>query len=146
MKREPCPVCNKGTAQEVRGPRRVTVQGRGYVVPGDRFMRCLVCGEEYYTGAQARASSLRLNEIRRKAEGLLAPDKIRAIRRRLGVSQAALEKILGLGPKTVVRWERGSVLPSKSADDVLRLLEKDASNLRYLARVRGAENLLAQAA
>jgi HTH-type transcriptional regulator/antitoxin MqsA len=99
-------------------------------------MRCAECEEEYYTGTQARDSTARLQALRRAREGLLTPEEIRQIRYRHRLSQRALEKILGLGPKTVVRWERGTVLQSKAADDVLRLIDRDAANLRLLAKIR----------
>lgn len=136
MKRERCVVCGKGTAREVMATRTVTVRGKGYRIPRDRFMRCAGCEEEYYTGAQARDSTARLLALRRTREGLLTPEEIRQIRHRHRLSQRALEKILGLGPKTVVRWERGTVLQSKAADDVLRLIDRDAANLRLLAKIR----------
>lgn len=136
MKQERCAVCGKGVARQVAAVRTVTIRGKGYRIPRDRFMRCAACGEEYYTGAQARASSARLLALRRVREGLLAPEEIRRIRRQHLLSQKALESILGLGPKTVVRWERGTVLQSKAADDVLRLIDRDEGNLRLLAKVR----------
>jgi HTH-type transcriptional regulator/antitoxin MqsA len=141
MKREQCVVCGKGLAREMAATRTVTVRGKGYRIPRDRFMRCGACGEEYYTGAQARASTTRLLALRRAREGLLTPEEIREVRHRLRLSQRALEKILGLGPKTVVRWERGTVLQSKAADDVLRLIDRDESNLRLLAKVRQIRGL-----
>jgi len=42
------------------------------------------------------------------ASPLLAPEEIRSIRARYGLSQAELERMLGLGAKTVVRWEPGA--------------------------------------
>jgi len=39
---------------------------------------------------------------------LLAPEEIRSIRARYALSQAELERMLGLAAKTVVRWERGA--------------------------------------
>ena len=143
MERERCVVCGKGAARQVAATRTVTVRGKGYRIPRDRFMRCAACGEEYYTGAQARASTARLLALRRTREGLLTPEEIRGIRRRHLLSQKALEAILGLGPKTVVRWERGTVLQSKAADDVLRLIDRDEGNLRLLAKVRQVRGLRA---
>jgi len=58
----------------------------------------------------------------RAARGLLTPDEIRDLRRSLGVAQAALERLLGVGPKTVVRWEKGTVFQSATADRLMRLL------------------------
>jgi HTH-type transcriptional regulator/antitoxin MqsA len=68
----------------------------------------------------------------REARGLLAPDEIRDIRRKLGLSQAALEDVLGVGPKTVIRWEKGTVFQSATADRLMRLLDGHAELLPIL--------------
>ncbi len=56
----------------------------------------------------------------------------------MGLSQADLEHALGIGPKTLVRWENNTSIQSKSIDDVLRLIELDPDNLRLLVRIRSA--------
>jgi len=60
--------------------------------------------------------------VLRAHEGLLSPQEIRAIRERLGYTQAQLEQVLAVGPKTVVRWEKGTVRQSRLADRFLRTL------------------------
>ena len=44
------------------------------------------------------------------------PQKIRQIRRRLGLSQAKLGQLLGVAGNTVARWERGELVPPKVAE------------------------------
>ena len=39
--------------------------------------------------------------------GLLQPEEIRRLRHDLGLTQRALEDILGVGEKTAARWKRG---------------------------------------
>jgi HTH-type transcriptional regulator/antitoxin MqsA len=71
----------------------------------------------------------------RTEEGLLTPQDIRRIREKYGLSQARLESLLRTGPKTVVRWERGTVFQSAAADTLLRLLDDDPAILEALARI-----------
>jgi HTH-type transcriptional regulator/antitoxin MqsA len=71
----------------------------------------------------------------RAEEGLLTPDDIRRIRGKYGLSQARLEALLRTGPKTVVRWERGTVFQSAAADTLLRLLDQDPAILQALTRI-----------
>lgn len=102
--------------------------------------RCDRCGEERQTLAEAgrarREAAARIQEADRQ----LAPDEIRRIREeRLGLTQSELEQMLGLGEKTVVRWEKGRVLPTKAADSLLRLLDRDPSAVDFLAAHNGAE-------
>lgn len=49
--------------------------------------------------------------------------KLNAIRRKLGLTQAALAKAIGVASNTVARWERGEMTISEPA---ARLVEKIA--------------------
>jgi len=103
-------------------PIAVDVRGQSVSVPGIEHGRCTKCGEEYLSLDAAEA--LQKEAVRRSkaARGLLSPEEIRALRRSLSLSQAAFEKLLGVGPKTVVRWEKGTVFQSATADRLMRLL------------------------
>ena len=79
--------------------------------------------------------------VKRRARvkaGLLTPEEIVCIRKKLGLSQSELERLFGLGPKVVTRWETGRVVHSKAADVALRLLALDPENLKRI-RVRREE-------
>jgi HTH-type transcriptional regulator/antitoxin MqsA len=91
-------------------------------VDGVEHGRCRRCGEVYLKLEGANAVQLEAARRLRQARGLLTPDEIRAIRGSLGLSQAGLERLLGTGPKTVVRWEKGTVFQSATADRLMRLL------------------------
>lgn len=67
------------------------------------------------------------------AESAISPDGIRALRLRFGLSQAALERLIGAGPKTVVRWERGSVSPNATAATLFRVLRDVPGVFEYLS-------------
>ena len=56
----------------------------------------------------------------REERGLLTPEEIRRLRTDLGLRQQDLEGILGVGPKTVTRWEKGTVFQSAVADKFMR--------------------------
>ena len=54
--------------------------------------------------------------------GLLTGGEITDFRKTLGLTQAQLEKTLGVPAKTVARWEIGTVLQSCAADRFVRVL------------------------
>ena len=56
------------------------------------------------------------------AKRLMSPQEIRDLRHSLGLSQAAFEELLGIGAKSVVRWEKGTVFQSATADRLMRLI------------------------
>jgi len=122
----------------VREDAEVNIGNRRAVVTVDRA-RCKKCGENFYTPDQMDAAQLAAAAKLRKHDNLLGPDEIREIRATLGLTQAQLEQLLGVGPKTVVRWERGTVFQSRTADDVLRMLTEVPGVFEYLALKHGVE-------
>lgn len=98
---------------------------------------CAVCGEEEYSYAQALAAERRAAEIYREQNGFLHPDEIVAMRRRWGVTQTQLETALGLGRKTVARWEGARVLQTRALDNLLRTIDRFPAVLSFLAERQG---------
>jgi putative zinc finger/helix-turn-helix YgiT family protein len=103
------------------------------------YWRCDLCGEELLTEDLAELIEQEAAEAFRRMYRRLAPGEIRAIRERLGLTQELIERALGLGPKTWVRWESGRVLPNRAADNLLRLIERDCGALIHLAELNGIE-------
>lgn len=141
---ETCFNCG-GQARFVREPREVTTATHKVTVE-DEFYRCDTCGETFYLGGMADESFRRAAAAIRAQDGLLLPEEIVALRKRYGLSQAALERLIGSGPKTVVRWERGTVHQTKTADTLLRVLLAHPEVAAELARERGVELALPPAA
>ena len=133
-----CVLCSSSNVVEVEQERTINVGSYSVTISGARHMNCAACGESYQTGLQAKTLDAAVIEARRLHEGLLAAADIRRIRLSVGLSQAECEDALGIGPKTMVRWENSTGLQSKAIDDVLRLIELDSDNLRLLVRIRSA--------
>ena len=133
-----CASCESSDVREVVGDRTIKVGAYSVTIPAARHMVCNSCDEAYQTGEQAKELDAAVIEARRRHEGLLSGGDIRRIRLSVSLSQADLENALGIGPKTLVRWENNTSIQSKSIDDVLRLIELDPDNLRLLVRIRSA--------
>lgn len=132
---ERCYACNS-EALPVREPREILIGQRAVTVESE-FMRCSKCAEMFFLPEQAdRLQRLAADQIRRE-DGLLATSEVKAFRERLRLSQADFEQLLGTGPKTVVRWERGTVTQSSTADTLMRVLMKHPDALHDLALERG---------
>jgi HTH-type transcriptional regulator/antitoxin MqsA len=125
-----------GSATAVEEPHTRSMSGRD-VTFMDRFFRCPACGEAFYTGGMADDSLRRATAVLRAEDGLLAPAAIIAIRRTYGLTQAGMERLIGAGPKTVVRWERGTVAQNRTADTLLRVLRDRPDVVAALAEERG---------
>lgn len=110
----------------------------GTTVPvREELYRCAVCGGEEYSYEQAIAAERRAGEVYRERNGFLHPDQIVALRRRWGVTQAQLEAALGVGRKTVARWEAGRVLQTRAMDNLLRAIDRFPAVLSFLAERQG---------
>jgi HTH-type transcriptional regulator/antitoxin MqsA len=139
-----CYLC-EAEVRLVTEPRELPEEGRTVLVE-DTFYRCDHCGETFYDFAMADESFRRAAAAVRCEDGLLAPDEIREIRAMYGLTQAALEKLIGSGEKTVVRWERGSVAQNATADTLLRVLRDHPEVVAKLAERRKVKVTLPEAA
>ena len=116
---------------------RTTRWGTRPVTFLDRFYRCEHCGETFYDGVMGTESFRRMAAAIRAEDGLLAPEEIVGLRKQYGLTQAQLERLIGAGPKTVVRWERGTVSQNRTADTLLRVLLEHPEVVAGLKRQHG---------
>lgn len=130
-----CPNC--ATEVRVVSERRSVPVGRRTVEIDDEFLRCPACGEEFYSTDLARRSHRKAIAAARSADSLLAPERIKAIRESLGLTQREFESLLGVGEKTCVRWESGRVCQNAATDRLIRLIAANRDNARVLAGING---------
>jgi putative zinc finger/helix-turn-helix YgiT family protein len=134
-----CSEC--GGAVTERTARVVHQIGRREIaIEDDRHLYCAACGSVSYRGALLDESQRKIAAALRKEDGLLTPDELRAIRLKYGLTQAEMEKILTIGPKTWVRWERGKVVQSRAADQIIRLIASNPDVLRQLMNSSSIKN------
>lgn len=120
----------------VEREREVPIHGTTVRIT-EQVYRCGVCGEEEYSYEQAIEAERRAGEVYRTEHGFLQPEEIAAVRRRLGLTQSQLEDALGIGRKTVVRWEAGRVLQNRALDNLLRVIDAFPDVLSFLAARQG---------
>lgn len=129
-----CVLCGKpAITVKAKRPGRYKAE---VVEVDSEFFRCEPCQENFFSPEQMRAHFRAVkNEIRKKY-GLLPPERIAQIRRNLNLTQEQLERLLGTGPKTIVRWESGKVIQGRSHDNILRLLERDPALVKKLEEIQ----------
>jgi putative zinc finger/helix-turn-helix YgiT family protein len=136
-----CVICGS-PATKITESRPARYRTETVAVPTE-FYRCGSCNEEFVTPEQMREHVRAVkNEIRKKY-GLLSPEAVVEIRKKLKLTQEELEDLLGTGPKVVVRWESGKVIQSSGHDNMLRLLGSGnpdlVEKLRQIQKYRSAE-------
>lgn len=116
-----CGACG-GTVSISCDPLPVEMRGETIAVSGIEHAVCTDCGETFLSVEAMEKLQKEAIQLMKRARGLLTADEIRALRHSLDLSQAAFEKLIGVGPKTVVRWEKGTVFQSATADRLMRLI------------------------
>ena len=139
MSRITCASCDSEKVKKVRRKYATKYNQVPISIKDAEMYECSSCGERFFTPEQARAVSIATKNYVRQKQGLLSPEAIIGIRRRLQLSQTNLEKLFGLGPKVVTRWETGRVVQSKTADIALRLLDMDPPKVQKLRASRHPE-------
>lgn len=117
-----CVECG-GAIRWTTGPVEWDVRGERMMVDDVEHGLCSVCGEVYFEDGVSSVVQRRAVDLYKQVHGLLSGAEIRSLRKNLGLSQARFESLIGAGPKTVVRWERGVVFQNKTADKLMRILQ-----------------------
>jgi putative zinc finger/helix-turn-helix YgiT family protein len=85
---------------------------------------CQNCGEELFPASVASKLQRTANDLYRQKHKMMTGQEIQVLRAEHNIAQEELEDILGVGKKTVARWENGKCIQSKTADTLLRVFQK----------------------
>ena len=127
------PTCPETGQPMVRGVRPMTITYKGrsatFDMPG---WYCEASGESVHTGEDMKVSDREHNRLKAKIEGLLLPEDVRRIRKRLGLTQKVAGQLIGGGPNAFQKYESGEVLVSHAITSALLLLDRDPAGLTVL--------------
>jgi len=125
-----CPLCEtEDRIETVRTKRAFQVRGEPIEVSFE-VCKCSKCGEEFINPKLHLDPLAEAYRIYRKKHNMLQPEQIKTLRKRYGIRQAELARVLGWGAVTLSRYENGS-LQDNTHDRALKLL-KDPRNLLRL--------------
>jgi HTH-type transcriptional regulator/antitoxin MqsA len=88
--------------------------------------------EGLHTGDDMKISDRALNRLKAQIEGLLEPEVVRRIRKRLHLTQKDAGRLIGGGPNAFQKYESGDVVVSHAVTSALLLLDRDPSGLSVL--------------
>jgi HTH-type transcriptional regulator/antitoxin MqsA len=127
------PVCPQTGAPMYRDVRPMTLTYRNESITFDMpGWYCNASDESIHTGADMKLSDRMLNRLKARIEGLLEPQEIRRIRKKLGLTQEQAGQLIGGGPRAFQKYETGDVLPSRAISSALVLLDHDPAALAIL--------------
>jgi len=81
-------------------------------------------------------SSELIDKTQARYMGILAGADIKALRKKLELSQDQLSDLIGCGKKSVSRWENGHEYPSQVINTLLRLMEDGYVDLHTIQSTR----------
>lgn len=126
-----CPECGSEMIASSE-PIEESFKGEDLTICGIDHFVCGSCGEVFMGAAESKAYGKALIDQYAEAAGLLGPSRIKALRRRYGLTQTEFERVIGVASPTVSRWERGQSIQSKPVDNLLREMDLHDSVMRDL--------------
>lgn len=127
------PLCPETGAPMYRGVRPMTLTYKEKSITFDMpGWYCDQSEESIQTGEDMKVSDRMLNLLKARSEGLLEPEEIRRVRKKLHLSQEAAGILIGGGPRAFQKYESGSLLPSRAVSSALVLLDHDPEALSVL--------------
>jgi len=132
MKKEICPICGSGTLRRKEGNKEFNYKGKSKVVNDYVTYVCDFCHEAIVDNESLRRAGRELTEFKREVDGFLKSKQIKRIREELGFTQEQMAKYLGGGVKAFARYESGSICQSRAMDNLLRVLQKFPSMIKFL--------------
>jgi HTH-type transcriptional regulator / antitoxin MqsA len=72
------------------------------------------CGESLHSKTEMKVADAALKRLKAKEKGVFSPETIRAIRKRLELTQEEAGTLFGGGPRAFQKYESGEIMPSRT--------------------------------
>jgi HTH-type transcriptional regulator/antitoxin MqsA len=128
---EVCPLCN-GNLQY--GARTESFNYKDKTFTVDMYGEyCSECNESFYNIDDAKKNERNIVLAKRHIDGMLRPEDITRIRKKIGLSQVQASELFGGGVRSFHKYEKGIIAPPKSLDILLRLIDDGKATLEDLS-------------
>jgi HTH-type transcriptional regulator / antitoxin MqsA len=134
-------ICPETGAALTRGTRPMTLsyKGRSIVIEMPGWYADGV-EDGIHSGDDMKVSDRALHRLKAQAEGLLLPEDVRRIRRKLGLSQREAGLVIGGGPNAFQKYEAGDIMVSHAISSALRVLDAHPDALAILVAHRSEQS------
>jgi len=137
-----CPICGEGNLHPEVGKN--PVEYKGHTTELDlHFSLCAACGSEQADAAQTRVNKRLMIAFKKRVDSLLTGAEVRALRKKLRLSQTEAAQVFGGGPVAFSKYESDDVAQSEAMDKLLRLADELPPAFDLLCRRVGLERVLA---
>jgi HTH-type transcriptional regulator / antitoxin MqsA len=129
------PICPQTGAPMHRGVRPMNLTYKDESITFDMpGWYCDQSEESIHTGTDMKVSNRMLNRLKARSEGLLEPNEIQHICKKLRLTQETAGVVIGGGPRAFQKYESGDLLLSRAISSALILLDHDPNALTVLRR------------
>jgi putative zinc finger/helix-turn-helix YgiT family protein len=126
-----CPICeSEGTISKNKVIEIFKIKGEGIEVEYEVF-KCDKCGETFIDSNSDNDPFNYAYRKYRKIHNMLQPEDIRETRKKYGITQTELSRLLGVGGATLSRYENGA-LQDKAHDSQLKLINDPRNMLKII--------------
>jgi putative zinc finger/helix-turn-helix YgiT family protein len=126
-----CPSCEKETELEVvRATEEIEIRGESVPIEVE-YYRCLACGEEFEDPRSGDDPLDRAYREYRRRHGMMQPEEIQGTRKKYGLTQSEMSRLLGWGAVTLSRYENGA-LQNEAHEKILRLAMESRNLLKLI--------------
>lgn len=137
-KLEDCPACGEHGLHEVNDTLEFQYKGQSTKL-SQLLSVCDCCGSEIATPRQSKLNLRAANAFKKRIDGFLVGDDIRAFRNRFQLTQEVCSQLFGGGEIAFSRYESDTVYQSLPMDRLIRLCMKAPKNLLELAKEASVE-------
>jgi HTH-type transcriptional regulator/antitoxin MqsA len=93
---------------------------------------CPECGEGIHSGEDMKISDRMLNSLKALCDGLLRPEEIRRIRKKLHLTQETAGNIIGGGRRAFQKYEASDLVPNRALCNLLTVLDHYPDALKII--------------
>ncbi len=141
----PCPVCEGALKQNFKN-KNFKYKNEHLVIENYPSFKCQKCGEEFLDEKTIKEFEPMIRDFQRKVNGLLTSEEIKAIRKKLHITQEKLAQLLGVSRLTINRYENGQQTQTISQDIHFRMLKDYPVVLKALSPNSSIDSVMSEKA
>ena len=116
-----CPMCDGSLKREDRMTVYTYKNHTKEIVQSGEY--CVACGEGFLSSKDLKASQKEIADFKRGVDHLLTTDEVRAIRKKLKLTQKKASALFGGGVRAFHKYETGENAQSRPLDILLKLMD-----------------------
>ena len=133
-----CPNCNSEDLLYGTEDLTISYKGKSKVLSDVEYIECNNCSESFYGRSWEKVIDRETTDFEREQDNLLTSSEIKEIRKSFKLTQEQLSQLLGMGLKTIARYENGRVTQSRATDLLIRLIRDNPSTINYLEQYKSS--------